>query len=167
MSVKYGVIYSAWRSLKKNFLPCFKTNNNFNLKCGFYGLRVPLGSALGGGGKTPEVWNLSSIQFISLSTTCVSNFSFLPPKMRILWPRGGFGIPREPRDCPWGSPRAPMLSNLVNIKFKSLSIACMQNFIVLSSKMWICQPSDDLGTPRDCPWRGLEPLWYGISPAYT
>ena len=151
VSVKYGAIYSAWRTLKKNVLPCFMTTNFFYMKCGSYGLRVPLGSA-------PGVWNLSSIQFISLS-----NFSLLSPKMRILCPRGGFGTPRGPRDCPWGRPKAPMLSNLSNIQFKGLSISCMPNFIVVSSKMWILWPSGNLGTPRDCPWRGLE---YGISPAY-
>ena len=52
-------------------------------KYGFYQLGVvlvPLGDAPGDPG-APKVWNLSGIQFVSLSTASIPNFSFLSPKI--------------------------------------------------------------------------------------
>ena len=56
-----------------------------------------------GGLGAPKIWNLSSIQFVSLSTASIPNFSFLSPKIWILQPRGGFS---SPRGFPWGAPEA-------------------------------------------------------------
>ena len=56
---------------------------------------VPLG-AVPGGPRAPKVWNLSSIQFISLLIAYMPNFSLLSPKMWVLCPRAGFTDARDP-----------------------------------------------------------------------
>ena len=65
-----------------------------------------------GGPRGSKVWNLSGIQFKSLSTTCLPTFSFLSPIMLILWPRGCFsetGDPLSSLGAPQGGFRAHIL----------------------------------------------------------